>query len=141
MKIVFLLLLCGIITSTVNAQSKSEKQVASSVDALKQAMLEGNRIALEDISANDLSYGHSSGKIEDKTAFVESLASGKSDFVTLDLTDQSIKVSGKIALVRHKLAAKTSDNGNPGSVNLGVLLVFQKQKGDWKLLARQAFKL
>jgi ketosteroid isomerase-like protein len=141
MRRIYLLLLCVIMTSIVNAQSKAENQVASAVENLKQAMLTGNRSALNDIAANDLSYGHSSGKIEDKTAFVESIASGKSDFVTLDLGNQTIKVSGKTALVRHKLSAQTSDNGNPGSVNLGVLLVFQKQKGNWKLLARQAFKL
>lgn len=141
MKRVYLLLFCGFIAINVKAQSKSEKQVAASVETLKQAMLDGNRTTLEYIALNDLSYGHSSGKIEDKTSFVESIASGKSDFVTLDLTEQSIKVSGKTALVRHKLSAKTNDNGNPGNVNLGVLLVFQKQKGDWKLLARQAFKL
>ncbi|MEJ6981343.1 nuclear transport factor 2 family protein [Pedobacter sp. P351] len=141
MKRVYLLLFCGFIAISVKAQSKSEKQVAASVETLKQAMLDGNRTALEDIASNELSYGHSSGKIEDKASFVESIASGKSDFVTLDLTEQSIKVSGKTALVRHKLSAKTNDNGNPGNVNLGVLLVFQKQKGDWRLLARQAFKL
>lgn len=128
-------------TNIVNGQSKAESKVAAAVENLKQAMLSGNRSALNDIAANDLSYGHSSGKIENKTAFVESIASGKSDFVTLDLNDQTIKVSGKTALVRHKLSAQTNDNGKPGTVNLGVLLVFQKQKGAWKLLGRQAFKL
>ena len=141
MRKIYLLLLCVVMTNIVNGQSKAESKVASAVENLKQAMLSGNRSALNDIAANDLSYGHSSGKIENKTAFVESIASGKSDFVTLDLNDQTIKVSGKTALVRHKLSAQTNDNGKPGTVNLGVLLVFQKQKGAWKLLGRQAFKL
>lgn len=126
---------------TVDAQTKAEKQVALAVENVKLAMISGDRNALENVAAEGLSYGHSSGKVEDKASFVESIASGKSDFVTIDLLDQTIDVSKKTAVVRHKLSAKTNDNGNPGTVNIGVLLIFQKQGGDWKLLARQAFKL
>jgi ketosteroid isomerase-like protein len=80
--------------------------------------------------------------LEDKAAFVEALASGTSDFVTIDLEDQTISVvDNTVALVRHKLHAKTNDNGKPGEAHIGILLVWQKQKGSWKLVARQAYKL
>ena len=135
------MLLCGFFATASFAQSKAEKQVASAVEMLRTAMVNGTRATLDEIAASNLSYGHSSGTIEDKASFVENIASGKSDFVSIDLIDQKITVSGKTALVRHKLSGKTLNNGTPGVVNLGVLLVFQKQSGDWKLLARQAFKL
>jgi hypothetical protein len=45
------------------------------------------------------------------------------------------------AIVRHILTAQTNDGGKPGSVNLGVMLVFIKEHGSWKLLGRQAYKL
>ena len=32
------------------------------------------------------------------------------------------------------------DGGVPNTIHLGVLLIWQKQAGEWKLLARQAFK-
>ena len=70
---------------------------------------------------------------------MEQIASGKSDFVTIDLTDQTIKVVGNTAIVNHKLSAQTNDGGKPGTVVLGVMLIFEKMKGEWKLLARQAF--
>ncbi|QHL87393.1 DUF4440 domain-containing protein [Nibribacter ruber] len=141
-KIVGLLLVCLFMASmTTKAQSKDEKQVATAVEALKQAMLSGEKKALEEVVANDLSYGHSSGRVEGKQAFIEALVTKKSDFVTIDLANQSIQVSGKTALVRHQLSATTNDSGNPGTVKLGVLLVWQKQHGQWKLLARQAYKL
>ncbi|MBA9075331.1 nuclear transport factor 2 family protein [Rufibacter quisquiliarum] len=126
------------------AQSKrtqEENKVAAAVDQFKAALISGERAALEALVTDKLSYGHSSGKIEDKTTFVETLASGKSDFVTVDLTNQTIQVSGKTAIVRHQLSATTNDSGNPGTVKLGVLLVWQKQRGHWKLLARQAYKI
>ncbi len=125
----------------VKAQSKSEKEVLFAVEELRAAMVSGNREALERIADVDLSYGHSAGKIEDKAAFVEAIASGKSDFVSIELTNQTVKVTGKIALVRHQLHAATNDGGKPAEVHLGVLLVWKKQAGSWRLLGRQAFKL
>jgi ketosteroid isomerase-like protein len=135
------LLVCIVLSAGLQAQSKQEKEVAAAVESLKKAMLDGNRQALESITASQLSYGHSNGLIEDKAAFVEALASGKSDFVSINLADQTIQIVGNTALVRHKLSGETNNDGQPGNVNLGVLLVWLNQQGQWKLLARQAFKL
>ena len=104
-------------------------------------MLDGTKKDLENIAANELSYGHSNGLVENKAEFVEALASGKNDFVTINLAEQTIKLAGNTAEVRHKLTGETNNGGQAGTVNLGVLLVWQKQQGQWKLLARQAFKL
>lgn len=125
----------------VKAQKNTETQVLAALEQLKAAMINADKDALLRITAKDLSYGHSSGKIEDQSTFVETIASGKSDFVSMELKNQTIKVSGKTALVRHELNAVTNDGGKPGEVHIGVLLVWKKQNRDWKLLGRQAFKL
>jgi ketosteroid isomerase-like protein len=123
------------------AQSKEEAAVTAAVENLKKAMIDGDKAGLQNITADQLSYGHSSGRVEDKATFVDNIVSGKSDFVTIDLTNQTIAISGDAAIVRHTLAATTNDGGNPGSVKLNILLIWQKQKGQWKLLARQAVKV
>lgn len=139
-KTISLLLCCFLACTAINAQTKAEKQVAAAVETLKKALIDGERAELEAIAAEQLSYGHSSGVVQDKSAFVEAIVTGKSDFVTIDLTNQTIFVSGKTAIVRHHLSAKTNDSGKPGNVELGIMLVFQKQHGKWLMLARQAFK-
>jgi ketosteroid isomerase-like protein len=123
------------------AQTKDEKDVADAVEQLRTAMLNGDKAVLEKLAAEKLNYGHSSGAVDDKKIFVEKLASGQSDFVTIDLSEQTISVSDKVAIVRHVLKAKTNDGGKPGEANIRVLLIWQKQKGGWKLLARQAVKI
>ena len=123
-----------------DAQNKEEKQVAEAVEQLKTAMITADKSLLEKLADEKLSYGHSSGAVEDKKAFVEKIVSGKSDFVTIDLSEQVINISGKTAIVRHQLKASTNDGGKPGEVSLKVLLVWQKNNGSWKLLARQAVK-
>jgi hypothetical protein len=123
-----------------SAQSKGEKDIANAIEKLKQAMIDGNKADLENAVADQLSYGHSSGVVQNKKEFVEKIVSGQSDFVTIDLTGQTINIIGDVAIVRHKLDAKTNDNGKPGEAHLLVLLVFQKDHKHWKLLARQAVK-
>lgn len=123
------------------AQTKHEKAVADAVEKLRTAMIDGNKKALENMVSDKLSYGHSGGHIDDKKEFVEKLASKKSDFVSIELKEQTISISKKTAIVRHILTAKTNDGGKPGDVHLRVLLIWQKQKGHWILLARQAVKM
>lgn len=119
-----------------------EKEVADAVEQLRTAMVSGDKTTLEKLTAEKLSYGHSGGHIDDKKEFVEKIASGASDFVSIDLAEQTISISDDIAIVRHALNAKTNDAGKgPGEVHLKVLLIWQKQKGSWKLLARQAVKI
>lgn len=141
MKTLNTLIVSLIFTQVLLAQSKEEKAVADAVETLRTAMVDADEAALKEIALDELTYGHSSGLLEDKAQFVEALASGKSDFKNMDLTNQTITVVDKTALVRHELKADVVDNGNQASIHLGVLLVWQKQKGDWKLLARQAYKL
>jgi hypothetical protein len=124
------------------ASRKKKKKLSPQSEFLRKAMLDGEKSSLDKIAAPELTYGHSSGTIEDKAAFIDALVSGRNDFVTIDLSEQSIKLVGNnLALVRHKLKAETNNGGTPGTANIGILLVFQKQQGQWKLLARQAFKL
>jgi ketosteroid isomerase-like protein len=139
-KLICLIMISGIINSTM-AQTKEETAVTAAVETLRKAMVDGDKAGLQKVTADQLSYGHSSGRVEDKATFVDNIASGKSDFVTIDLTNQTVAVAGDAAIVRHTLAATTNDGGTPGSVKLNILLVWQKQKGEWKLLARQAVKV
>ena len=135
------LVLSMMLAFAVDAQTKEEKDVAQAIETLKRALISGDEQSLKAITAENLSYGHSSGKIEDTQTFVETLVSGRSDFVSIDLTGQTIQISGNTAIVRHDLSAQTNDSGKPGTVKLGVMLIWQKQHGQWKLLARQAYKI
>jgi ketosteroid isomerase-like protein len=143
MKRIFILTLFYLtIISLASAQSTDEKTVAAAVETLRKAMIDADKNTLESLAAEQLSYGHSSGAIEDKAAFVEAIVSGKSNFNSIELSDQTIKFAGNAAIVRHKFKAELVGTGGAlNNVNIGVLQVWQKQKGKWKLIARQAVKL
>lgn len=140
MKIYAILLVFCMMSAISFAQSKDEKAIAAKVESLRKAMVNADRAALEKLSDEKLSYGHSSGKIEDKTTFISNIVSGKSDFVSITLSDQQIAISGNTAIVRHTFYADTNDNGVAGHVKLHILLVWSKEGSQWQLLARQAVK-
>ncbi|WP_147202962.1 nuclear transport factor 2 family protein [Segetibacter aerophilus] len=122
------------------AQAKEEQAVAQQVEKLRKAMIDGDQTALQNLTSDKLTYGHSSGTIEDKKLFIGNIVNKKSSFATMDLTNQTISISDNVALVRHKLDAVTSNDGKPAEAHLFVLLVWQKTGGQWKLVARQAVK-
>lgn len=131
-----------IIAPVAMAQHKAVQQVKAAVEQLRKAMVDGDRQMLGKIAADQLSYGHSGGAVDNKNEFVEKIASGQSDFLAIDLLEQTIAVSGKTAVVRHILTAQTHDKGkDKADIKIRVLLIWQKQKGEWKLLARQAVKI
>ncbi|OEZ30975.1 nuclear transport factor 2 family protein [Variovorax boronicumulans] len=120
----------------------AEPAVAAAAERLRVAMVDPTPAALRALVSDDLSYGHSGGKVDTQASFIADLLDRKSDFVTIAITDQTIKVvDGNTAIVRHTLTADTNDSGKPGKVALKILGVWQKQGGEWKLLARQAVRL
>jgi len=138
-------LLFAVIAGPVFAQSKDESKderaVATAVEALRKALVDPDKATLDALVLDELTYGHSNGNLQDKATFEEALLNKSSDFVTIDLTNQTVKVIGNTAWVRHTLTATTNDGGKPGNAHLSVLLVWLRQKGQWRLLARQAVKI
>jgi hypothetical protein len=119
-----------------------EKSVAAAVEKLRVALIDANEAELGRLTSPLLTYGHSNGLMENKKAFIEALVNGTANFEKIELTDQTISISGDVALVRHKLSGETHNKGkDPAPINIHVLLVWQKTKGEWLLLARQAFRL
>jgi ketosteroid isomerase-like protein len=125
----------------VHAESADEAAVAKAVADLTKAMLAADKAQLEALVADQLSYGHSSGKLETKAQFVEAVASKKSIIKSLNLTDVKVSVVGNDAIVRHVWDSVSESEGKSSTAHIGVLQVWAKQDGKWKLLARQAYKI
>lgn len=116
--------------------------VENAVTSLKAAMLAADKAKLESLVVDQLSYGHSSGVIQDKTVFVDVIASKKTVYKSIELSGQTVAIVGNNAIVRHNWVgtAGPADGSKWNESKIGILQVWQKQGADWKLLARQAFK-
>lgn len=135
-------LLIAAIAFCVNAQAQRDyaAQVEATVARFTRAMEDSDIKTLSALTVPKLTYGHSGGKIENKEQFLQTFKSGASDFVKINIKDQTIDVTGRTAIVRHLFDADTNDNNQPGHITLKIMTVWQKQGSKWVLLARQAVK-
>ncbi|HEX7585932.1 MAG TPA: nuclear transport factor 2 family protein, partial [Prolixibacteraceae bacterium] len=129
------------ISISAYCQTKQEKEVATAIEIFKKGIVDADKDLLNTITAEELVYGHSSGKVQNKAEFIAEIVSKLPAYLSVDMTDQTIKISGNAAIVRHIYSAETMNNGTPGHVKIGNMMIWQKQHGKWKLLARQAYKL
>ena len=125
------------------AGSSDEDAVAKSVEAFRVAQIAADAKAFDALCAAELSYSHSDGRVEDKVTFITNATNGKSKFLSLEYLDPQIRVVGPAAIVRFHWMAESESvpDGKKSNTNLHILMNWQKQGGDWKLLSRASTKL
>ncbi|WP_426400366.1 nuclear transport factor 2 family protein [Ralstonia sp. R-29] len=115
--------------------------VAQAVERMRVAMVASDGATLAKLIENDLTYGHSSGKLEDHAAFLKTL-DGTNSFKSIALSNQTVKVDGDNAWVRHVFdAVNNLPDGKTSTAHIGVLQVWKKRPDGWRLFARQAYLL
>lgn len=99
-------------------------------------------LALEDLLADKVSYGHSSGKTENRQEMIHGAISNTGSYANISLEDFTVFFEKNTAIVRHTLKGSSIDkDGKQTPLHIGLLQVWVKQKKLWKLTARQAVKL
>jgi hypothetical protein len=129
------------VVAPAHAQSPDEASVAKAIDALSKAIVAADKASLERITWPELSYGHSAGKVENQKQFVDALVSKQTVIASIDNPKMSSTVVGDIAISRGTMTYMVAGAGAPTKADLTLLLIWQKRNGEWKLLARQAYKV
>jgi hypothetical protein len=138
---VFALALIFTVSCSDQHNSINKDEVVRAVEGLNEALVNPEKEKLEKITSVNLTYGHSSGILEDQSEFIDALINGPFDFLSIDTSQDQIIIYDDTAIARHIMTAKGANNGEPVDVNIGIMLVFQKRDGQLFLLARQAYKL
>jgi ketosteroid isomerase-like protein len=115
--------------------------VAKNVEAFRLAQIAADPKALSALCADDLSYSHSNGFLEDKQTFVANATDGKTKFLSITYKDPTIKVVGPAAIVRFHWMAEMMTDGNKVANSLHILMNWLKQGDAWKLLSRSATRV
>ena len=122
------------------SNSNDESALTAAIEKLYNAIRDKDAAAFETLVTHDLSYGHSSGRIEDKAEFIANVLKPNTRWKTIYGAKQKNYFSGDTAVSRHIMAGEVERDGKPGTSNMDVLMVWQKQGGAWKLLVRQGYK-
>jgi len=109
-------------SSAALGESADEAAVNRAVDALRKALLEADKARLQ-LTADQVSYGHSDGKVQTKAQFIDGIIGRKAVVKSLDFPELSIAVIGDAAIARHIYSSESETNGKPASVRIGALQV------------------
>ena len=122
-------------------QTKDETQLIQRLEQFRMSMIQPYSIVLADLASDDLEYVHSSGTVRNKQEFIKEFVKRWTNFSKVTITNQTIKITGDDAIVRHRLVADAHNPVYPAVVDIIVLMVWRKENGKWKMLARQAAKI
>ena len=140
----FVLLITGSVFAA-NNDPEDIKAVDEAVSSLIQAFLKADGAALDKLAAADLIYVHSAGNVEDAAAFKNAVTSGKDKYLNVKFNYQTISTTPTAAIVSHifdgTLISKGVNNEQPYNLHLGVVQVWKKEGGTWKIVARKSHRL
>jgi hypothetical protein len=141
LKDVLCLLLFLSLTNIATAQTQEETMLTQAIERLRGVMEKPDSLILADLASNNLEYVHSSGTVRDKRGFVDEFMKGWTKVTNVTFSNQTIKIVGDKAIVRHRMVADAHNPGYPSTIDIIILMVWAKEGGRWKMLARQAAKL
>jgi ketosteroid isomerase-like protein len=119
-----------------------EDAIAKNVEAFRSAQAAGKAEAIAPLCADELSYSHSNAKVDTKASLLDGIAKANYKWTSLEYKDPTVRVVGPTAIVRFNFVGEQEFNdGKKTPQNLHILMNWQKQGSDWKLLSRSATKL
>lgn len=107
---------------------------------LRASLLDRDSVALEKLLAEDVTYGHSNGLLQSKKEIIHSVMSGEQDYKKIDVRKIDIRIFGNTAVVNLESDVSLIMAGKPLDIDMDILLVWIRENGSWKLVARQSVK-
>ena len=139
MKALVTLCVAALMLCAAENRPADEKAVRAALDRFNEAAKQGNEATLNKLLSNDLIYGHSNAKIENKSECVGALVKSKPNFVLEP--GSTVQVYGKTAVVHGKMVAHNVANGQPTRTPLDFIMVWVKDGSDWQMVTRHTTRL
>lgn len=123
------------------AETADEGEVKKAVEELRTAWIKKDKAKIESLTAEQLSYSHSDARLQNKAEFIDGVMTRKATVKSLEWPELTVQVVGNNAVVRHLWVSESELDGKVTNTKIGVMQVWQKQDGGWKLLARASWRL
>jgi hypothetical protein len=128
------------IVVAVNAQTKDEKELTEKTYLLSHTVFGSkDSVTLEKLLAKTVSYGHSHGNLQNREEMIKGITKNQSNYTDTAVSNIKIFIQDKTAIVRYLFKAKENKkDGTVVDLDFSMMLVWIKEKGQWKLMGRQA---
>jgi ketosteroid isomerase-like protein len=123
------------------AAKTPEQQVLQADTDRFAAMVKGDLGALDKLLAIELTYIHSSARLEDKHAFMYGIKSGGTKYLKIIPTERQVHVMGNVAVVTGVAALHVVDRGQDLDITIRYTNVHVLRDGRWQMVSWQATRL
>lgn len=107
------------------------------------AVRSGDAAALSKILSDDLVYTHSTGIVDTKASYIQSITSGSQKYAGIEYSDTKIRVYGRAALVTTVVRMTGTSKGVAfdNKLRMSHVWVRDAQGTDWLLVSHQTTRL
>ena len=126
------------------ASAKDDSRIASlkaAEVARFAAQVAADGAALGQLLDDGLEYSHSSGALDSKSSFIDSLVSGKRDYVSTAPEIESVRIFGDVGVIRGKAVITLLEDGTTRVLNLGYLDVWLYKDKRWQMTSWRSARL
>jgi len=109
--------------------SRFEAQVNADAKVLGQLLDDG------------LEYTHSNGDLDTKASFIDSLTSGKRDYVSSVATIETVRLFGDVGVIRGKAKVTVASDGKSQDLHIGYTDIWVWKDGRWQMTAWRSARL
>ena len=122
-------------------QSKVQREIIELDGQRMRAMVHVDIAALDRILANDLTYTHSTGRVDTKTTLLASLRSGELKYEMIEPENVEARVYGDAAVVTGRATMAVQSRNQKSSFQIRFTDVYVKRHGRWQMSAWQSTRL
>ncbi len=134
---ILLLISSPIAFAQSNNIDPTKQEILKQQSARFNAMIEADVEKLEDLLADDLTYGHTKGNTETKTGFIETVKSERIDYLSFIPREVDVRIYEKTAVLTGFIDVKVIYKQEELVFTTRFLEVQRKVDGNWLLAAWQ----
>ena len=128
-------------TALATASTATEADVLQADDRRFDAMRKGDWAALDAALADDLTYVHSTARLESKAEHIGNLKAGKPHYRGIAPRARKARVHGNIGIVNGVSEMHVERDGKEQRFTVRYLAVYAKAGDNWRMIAWQSTKV
>jgi ketosteroid isomerase-like protein len=125
----------------VLAADEAEDAVRKTQARRFQAMIAVDLDALGEVLADDLTYTHSSGRVDTKKEMIDALASGRSKYKVIRPEEVRVRMFEGTAVITGRAHVDVTSEGRDLSLELRFTDVYVQKGGRWQMVAWQSTRI
>jgi ketosteroid isomerase-like protein len=128
-------------TGVATEPTATEADVLHADDRRFEAMRKGDWAALEAALADDLTYVHSTARLESKAEHIANLRDGKPHYRGIEPRERRARVHGNVGVVTGVSNMHVERDGKEQHFTVRYLAVYAKAGEGWRMIAWQSTRV